>query len=169
MKHILLILLTLFAVVSMMTAQSSAVYPGNFVYDDAQLLTFSHNTGAGYITNYTSTSDDSTAYITLSTGSLGTRVGLCREVYLVLVSTDSLATDLTVRMRNASLTSLTTTYTDSMIATSNTLNYKVIVLKDAATNRLTAYDEIKLIADIRASGTGTTTGRTFKAYLAWVR
>lgn len=169
MKHILLILLTLFAVVSMMTAQSSAVYPGNFVFDEAQLLAPAHNPTTGYITNFTSTSDDSTGYINLSTGSLGTKVGLCREVYLILVATDSIAADLTVRMRNGTLTSLTTTYADSIIGTSNTSNVKIITIKNALTNRLTIYDEFKLITDIRASGTGTTTGRTYKQYLWWVR
>ena len=169
MKHLIFILTLVLAVSLSAFGQSSVVQPGAFVADDAMLVSPSHSTSTGFVTNFTSTSDDSSAYITASNGGIGTKIGLCREVYLVAVATDSVAIDVTLRLRNASLTTQTTTYTDSVVGTSNTNNIKIITLKNASTNRLTFYDEVKWIADYRASGNGTTTGRTMKWYLWYVR
>lgn len=119
-------------------------------------------------TNYTASSDDTTGYIAV--GGFPD-ILTSREVVLIVVSTDSAAVDFQLIGRNRTLTGVTESHTtgDSLVTTSNTGSFARIVIKDAATNLLEGLDEFKLGTVFRASGNGTTTGRTLKSYLKVVR
>lgn len=119
-------------------------------------------------TNFTASSDDTSGYIAI--GSIPDILA-SREVIFIAVATDSVATDLSFQGRNRTLTSVTESHTggDSLVGTSNTSNIFRIVIKDAATNLLEGLDEFKVGSVFRASGNGTTTGRTLKFYLKVVR
>lgn len=119
-------------------------------------------------TNFTATSDDTSGYLAI--GGFPD-ILTSREVILIAVATDSVATDLQFIGRNRTLTSVTESHTagDSLVGTSNTSNIFRIVIKDAATNLLEGLDEFRVGNVFRASGQGTTTGRTLKFYLKVVR
>ena len=116
-------------------------------------------------TTFTATSDDTTAFVTVPV----VDPLLAKEVILIGIATDSIAADVYAIGRNSARTSVTETYADSIIGTSNTSNIVRIVLKDNATNRLEGCDQFKLGTVFRASGNGTTAGRTFKWFLWWVQ
>lgn len=116
-------------------------------------------------TTFTASSDDTTGFITSPVPDLLQSGG---EVIIEFVATDSVSADLYFIGSNSLLTGITETYADSLIGTSNTSNVGRIVLKDAATNRLEGLDRFKIGVVFRASGNGTTTGRTLKTYVWYV-
>jgi hypothetical protein len=145
--------------------QSQFDFPGYFKADNAQLLTGASQTW----TNYLSTSDDtSDNWISIFPSGIQTSIGLAREVYLIGVATDSASADVVVLLRNAAQTGWTSSYADSAIGTSNTLNVMRITLKDATVNRMTIYDQIKIGTLFRATGNGFSTGRTWKWYVKFI-
>lgn len=117
---------------------------------------------------FTATSDDTTGIVSVSPP-LSADVLLAREVRLLGVCTDSLAADVYVIGYNRTQTAVTTTYTDSLVTTSNTGTFKVIDLRAPGVNRLAGCTEFKVGTVFRATGQGTTTGRTMKWYLLWVK
>ena len=122
-------------------------------------------------TNYANTTThDTTGYVTTSDPVLGADFyAACSEVFLVGVSTDSASFDVNVIGRNSYLTTVTTTYADSFNTTSNTGTFKVITLKDATLDRLAGCTQFKFGATARATLNGTTSGRTLKWYVMWIR
>lgn len=161
MKRFISIVTLLVLAASLSAAQVQADFPYQFKADNGDLeITY---------TNYTATSDDTTDnWSSVFAGNVSTMVGLAREVYLYAVTTDSAALDINILLRHSGQTSLTATYVDSMITTSNTGALKVITLKDATVNRMTIYDQIKIGSVFRDSDQGTTTGRTLKWRLKFV-
>ena len=117
------------------------------------------------ITTFTASSDDTTGYIAI--GSFPDILA-SREVAIIAVSTDTIAVDIHFIGRNRSLTSITETYSDSLVLSTGATSNR-IVLKDATLNRLEGLDEFKVGSVFRASGQGTLTGRTYKLYLKVVR
>lgn len=121
-------------------------------------------------TTFTATSDDTTGYLSLQIDPvLKTQILLASEVRLLGVGTDSVAADVYVIGRNKTLTGITATYADSIVGTSNTSNTKVINLRTPDTDLLDGCTEIKVGTVFRATGQGTTAGRTLKWYLLWRR
>ena len=121
-------------------------------------------------TTFTATSDDTTGFISLTTDPiLKTDVLLARLVYLLGVATDSIASDVYCNGTNQSQTGFTTTYADSLVGTSNTANRVVITLKSYTIDRLAGSTQLKVGTVFRATGQGTTAGRTLKWYLLWIR
>lgn len=121
-------------------------------------------------TNFTATSDDTTGFISLTTDPiLKTDVLFARQVILLGVATDSISADVYCNGTNQSQTGFTTTYADSLIGTSNSANRVVITLRSSTVDRLTGSTQLKVGTVFRASGQGTTSGRTLKWYLQWVR
>lgn len=122
-------------------------------------------------TTFTATSDDTTGYVTINVAGFGADPLLAREVDLILVATDSVSADVYVIARNSFLTSVTSTYSDSIIGTSNTSNIKVITLKGTTLDRFssTGVTQFKVGTVFRASGQGTTAGRTLKQYIKYIR
>lgn len=113
-------------------------------------------------TTFTATSDDTTGFITSPFPDL---LSTAEELILEFVATDSISADIYLIGSNSILTGITETYADSLIGTSNSSNVTRIVLKDAATNRLEGLDRFKIGVVFRASGQGTTAGRTLKSYV----
>lgn len=122
-------------------------------------------------TTYTATSDDTTDnFVSLTIDPvLKTDVLLASEVRLIGVATDSVAADVYVIGSNSFLTSLTETYADSLVGTSNTSNIAVITLRSSTIDRLAGKTRLKVGTVFRATGQGTTAGRTTKWYILWKR
>ena len=116
------------------------------------------------ITTFVDASDDTTGFVSI--GQLGSLL-LGREVGIIAVSNDSAALDIYCIGRNNVLTSVVDVFRDSLVSTSNTGGSKVIMLKDATVNRLEGMHDLKVGSVFRASGNGTTAGRTYKLYLFW--
>lgn len=118
-------------------------------------------------TNYTATSDDTTGYVTISVPGWTTVPLGCSIVRLLCVATDSIADDIYVVGRNDYVTSITSTYADSLVGTSNTLNTAVITLRAHGVDRMPGCTQFKVGNVFRATGQGTTTGRTYKMYIQY--
>ena len=166
MKH-LVILLGLILFVTPIFAQDISG-DGSFRANKAQLFKT--------YTTYTATSDDTSGYITINVPSLGTVAFMAQEVALIWVSTDSAAADVNVIATNDYLTTVKfTTYTDSIVASdsvaagNNSGTQKVIVLKSPTVNRFPGATGVKVGTVFRATGQGTTAGRTGKWFVQWVR
>lgn len=120
-------------------------------------------------TNFTATSDDTSGYFTIDVPGWTSDPLFCSQVVLLGVATDSVAADVNVIGRNGSLTSdITVSYADSIVGTSNTSNTSTIILRNSTTNRLNGCTQFKVGTVFRATGQGTTTGRTMKWYLLYV-
>jgi hypothetical protein len=126
-------------------------------------------------TTYTATSDDTSAYITI-VPPIGSDILLCREVRLIAVSTDSLAADINVIGINGHLTAIApAAYTDSIVisdsvaAGPNSGTKRIITIKGTALDRLIGATQMRVGTVFRASGQGTTAGRTLKWYVLWVK
>ena len=122
-------------------------------------------------TDYLSTSDDTTGFVTINVPAWTSDPLLCSEVVLLALATDSVNADVNVIGRNGTLTSVTNTYVDSITIASNTGGTKAIVLRNNATERFTSAEtQIKVGTVFRnaASDLGTTTGRTLKWYIMYV-
>lgn len=119
-------------------------------------------------TNYLSTSDDTSSTITI-VPPLSANLMLAREVRLLAVWTDSCAADVYVIGTNEHVTGITTTYTDSIVSTSNTGSFKVITLKGPSTDQLAGCTQVKVGTVFRATGNGFTAGRSLKWYVQWVK
>ena len=124
-------------------------------------------------TNYTATSDDTSSYITIDPP-MSSDVMMASEVTLILVSTDSIAADINVLGINGHLTSvLATTHTDSIVASDslaagmNSGSVKIVVIKDPVVSVLDGATQIRVGTVFRATGQGTTAGRTAKWYIKW--
>lgn len=124
-------------------------------------------------TTYTATSDDTTGFVTVNLPTWTSDVLLCSEVRLIWVSTDSVNADLYVIGRNGTLTTPTVTYADSIVigdslATgSNNGSRKIVTLRSSATDRLAGCTQFKVGTVFRATGQGTTAGRTTKIYVMY--
>ncbi len=114
-------------------------------------------------TDYVDGSDDTTGFLAIPVVDILD----ASEVVFVAIATDSLQADINFIGRNSKQTSVTSTYTDSLIFTSNTSNVKRIVLKDASVNRLTGQNQVKIGTVFRSTDLGLTSGRTLKWYLWW--
>jgi hypothetical protein len=120
-------------------------------------------------TTYTATSDDTSRYITI-VPPIGADILLCREVRLIAVWTDSCEADINVIGINGYLTGVSgTAYTDSIVSTSNTGSFKIINIKDMTTQVLDGATQMRVGTVFRATGNGTTAGRTLKWYVQWVK
>lgn len=120
-------------------------------------------------TNFTATSDDTSGYFTINVPGWASDPLLCPDVRLIGVATDSISADVYVLGRNGTLTTaITASYADSIVGTSNTSNTTVIVLKAQGTDRLSGCTQFKVGTVFRATGQGTTSGRTMKWYLEYV-
>ena len=125
-------------------------------------------------TNYTATSDDTSAYITI-VPPIGSDVLLCRELRLIAVSTDSIVADVNVLGINGYLSSMPiAAYTDSIVASDSLATLaagskKIITIKGTALDRLIGATQVRVGTVFRATGQGTTTGRTLKWYAQWVK
>jgi hypothetical protein len=124
---------------------------------------------------YTASSDDTSGYITIEPP-LGTNVLLANEVSLIWVSTDSASADVNVIATNDYLTTVKfTTYTDSIVVSDsvaaglNSGTQKIIVLKSPTINRFPGATRVKVGTVFRATGQGTTAGRTGKWFVQWVK
>jgi hypothetical protein len=161
MKKFLLTLALILLASTYVSAQSQVDFPANFKADNADLeITY---------TNFTAASDDTTNdWSSIFPGGIQTMVGLAHEVYLYCVTTDSMAADIYVLLRLSQLTSLTSSYTDSVVIAADAGGLRIITMKDGVTNRMTIYDQIKIGTVFRATGQGNTTGRTAKWYLKFV-
>ncbi len=111
---------------------------------------------------FTATSDDTTGWVTINLPGWTSDPLLCSEVAIIGVATDSIAADVYVIGRNSTQTSTTVTYADSLVGTSNSDNRTTIVLKSSTLNRLAGCTQFKVGTVFRASGNGTTTGRTMR-------
>lgn len=137
-------------------------------------------------TTYLSTTDDTTAWITISDPEIGSTPLLCRELEIFAIATDSVHADVYVIGRNDVFTTYTTnsletntTYADSLIGWANkaysaTLPYiKAIRLKGdnvqaGVRNALSGCTQFKIGTNCKGAGEqGTTAGRTLKWYVKW--
>ena len=161
----LVILLGLILLVSPVFAQDIGG-DGSFRANKAQLFKT--------YTTYVATSDDTSNYITI-VPPIGADILLCREVRLIAVSTDSVNADINVIGINGYLTSIApTAYTDSIVAsdsltTMNAGSKKIITIKGTALDRLIGATQMRVGTVFRATGQGTTAGRTLKWYVEWVK
>ena len=160
------ILLSLFLLASPVLSQDIGGGP-NFRANKAQLFKT--------YTTYTASSDDTSGYITIEPP-FGTSLLLAQEVTLLWVSTDSAAADVNVLATNDYLTTVQfTTYTDSIVVADsvaaglNAGTEKVIVIKSPTVNRFPGATRIKVGTVFRATGQGTTAGRTGKWFVQWVK
>lgn len=160
MKKLILLVLMLNAYVySQNTSQLNANQQGATAERARLFKTYTNFVGG--------TTGDTTGYVTINLPGWTSDPLLTSVVYLINVATDSIAADCSVQGRNGTLTSVTSTYVDSLVGTSNTSNIKVITLKDNATNRLAGCTQFKVGTVFRASGNGTTTGRSSKWYIMY--
>lgn len=165
MKKIIMALL-LVLMVSVGLAQNTSQLPGsNAPTAERARLFKTYNP-------YTATSDDTTGFVTVNLPGWGSDPLLCSEVRLILVSTDSIAADIYVIGRNGTLTTPTVVYADSIVAsdsltTMNAGSRKIITLRSSATDRLAGCTQFKVGTVFRATGQGTTTGRTAKWYILY--
>ena len=155
MKYAILIALILLVVVP---GFAQTIKGGNQSYE------FNRGTLVKSYTNFTAASDDTTGYVGGGTV-LGADVLGASEVYLITATTDSAAVDVTFQGKNSFVTSFTASYADSVVTTSNTGATSVITLKSPTLNRLAGCTEFKIANIFRATGQGTTAGRTYKQYL----
>lgn len=163
MKKLFLTIVTLFCVVSgfaqVNLGQNSLLYKAEL------FKTY---------TNFTATSDDTTGWVTVPV----TEVLAAREVILLGISTDSIQANVYVVGRNDILTNITTTVTDSITTlgagatawSSTNPKTKVITLKTNGTNNLPGCTQFKVGTVFGVAGSqGTTTGRTMKWYLYYLK
>lgn len=145
-----------------------------FAQDHSKLNATQTTVGAGRAslfksyTNFTATSDDTTGYVTVSVPGWTSDALLCREVRLIIVATDSIADDIYVIGRNSYNTNITSTYADSLVGTSNSLNTAVITLKSSTLDRMPGCTQFRVGNVFRATGQGTTSGRTLKCYIMYI-
>lgn len=129
-------------------------------------------------TNYTTSTADTTGYISLADADLY----LAREVCLIGIATDSIQATVQVIGRNTQIVTgttylLTDVYTDSISSlgagttawAATNPKTKVIVVKGPGVNVLEGCDQFKVATlVINAASNGTTSGRYLKWYL-WVK
>ena len=116
---------------------------------------------------FTATSDDTSGFVTIDIPGLVSDPLMCSEVRLLGVATDSISADVYVNGTNRKITSITASYSDSIIGTSNTLNIVVISIKANGLDRIPGCTEFKVGTVFRATGNGTTSGRTMKWYVMY--
>ena len=121
-------------------------------------------------TTYTSSSGDTTSWLSLDDPVLKTNVLLANQVYLVGKTTDSAAVKVTLVARNAKLVSpWYTAYTENDTVTDNISNQIVIAVKGTTVDRFPGMTDLKIGTKFLPNGQGTTAGRKFAWYLVWVK
>jgi hypothetical protein len=159
MTKYIVALLLIIGLVSTGFAQSEVHADGHIVADGGRLFkTYSA---------FTATSDDTTGYVTINIPGFVADPLLCPLVRLVGIATDSVAADVYVLGRNRNLTAFTASYADSIVGTSNTSNTTVITLRAHGTDRLAGCTQFKVGTVFRATGQGTTAGRSLKWYIMY--
>ncbi len=121
-------------------------------------------------TNYTSSSDDTSGYVTVPVVSPLE----ASEVGIIAVSTDSVEADIQALGRNSQLTTITAVAIDSITTlgggavawSATTPKTKVFMLKGPGVNLLAGCDQFK-VGMVFHPHEGTSTGRTLKLYLWW--
>jgi len=155
------------ALLSVGSAFSQAEYTGPALYyaNEAQLFkTF---------TNYITTSDDSTGFISFNIDPvLRSRILLAREVRVIAVATDTVYVALNWIGRNGTLSTVGSTATgDSLYYDGTGSVFKVFDIRTSDTDLLAGSTMMKahVVFANGATHQGTTTGRTLKLYLLIVR